>query len=65
MSGKWSASRTEKSHNYLEPISNFRKPSPILVDKQIICGNIAKLFQEWQCDVGLFIQPGVREPAES
>jgi hypothetical protein len=40
--------------------SCFRKQVIMFVDKGTICGNIAKFFQDWQCDVGFIIQPGVR-----
>ena len=35
------------------------------VDKGSICGTIAKFCRDWQCDVGLVIEPGVRQAAES
>jgi len=62
--GKWSQARTRPNNNYLRPFG-FPKEIIYFVDKGIICGNIAKFCKDWQCDVGLVIQPGVRQAAES
>jgi hypothetical protein len=45
--------------------SGFRNKSILFVDDRAICGNMAQFYWDVQYDVGLVIQPGVWEAAES